>query len=174
MVYFKKAVLLVFILSFTNKLEAQRQCGFEIDSVAIYFDQNLDTLLAFLKKDNFIDYQNKNNIPKLIKDQLDCITGDFSMANPKEAFRCCCTSPDSLPLRKLLFLGISPNLIVISYIKGAGIVESPYILLVRYHDKKIVDLWNATPFALLNSRKEIVRYINKNRSGKSLHLNLGM
>jgi len=147
---------------------------FKIDSVRIFFDENLDRFLSDIKSNKFVDSNYIGAIPAGIKKQLELLAGEFSIANPNADYRCCCTSSQKLPIRKLVFLSKSDHLLVMTYLTG-GIGVSAHLLFVRFDGDIIRDLWFANCLEDLKSRKQIVRYINKNRKAQgSFHPNFGL
>ena len=92
-------IILIFLIV-TNNLFGQNSCGIKVDTAKILHDGNLDNFLSDLLTENFQTFTDKNKIPGFIKQQLNCLTKDkFSLANPNEKYRCCCTSSGKLPGR---------------------------------------------------------------------------
>ena len=152
----------------------QSNNNFKIDSVRIYFDENLDRFLSEIQTNKFVDSNDIGTIPIGIKKQLAFLAGEFSIANPNADYRCCCTSSPKLPTRKLVSLTKSNHLLIMTYLTG-GIGVSTHILFVRFDGDTIMDMWFANCLEDLKSRKEIIRYINKNRRVPgSLHPNFSL
>jgi hypothetical protein len=132
---------------------------------------NLDKFLSRISSEHFKVYNNKTAISAFIDEQLHSLTGGFSIANPGEEFQCCCTSPRTLPKRKLDFLAVSNDVFVMTYLTG-GVGEEEHILLIKFKDNKIIDLWCGSSFPSLHSLREIEKYISKRRKKPSdLHPN---
>lgn len=168
--------LFAYIISSLFSMHVFGQSGnsFKIDSAQIYLDKNIDRFLSDLKSEKFVDTNEIGAIPVGIKKQLDSLAGGFSIANPNADYRCCCTSSQKLPLRKLVYLSKSDHLLVMTYLTG-GVGVSTHILFVRFNGDTIVDMWFANCLADLNSRGKIIRYINKNRKVRGyLHPNLSL
>jgi hypothetical protein len=159
---------------FTINVLGQKSNSFKIDSARINLDENLDGFLTDLKSGKFVESNEIGEIPVGIKRQLDSLAGGFSIANPNGDYRCCCTSSEKLPLRKLVYLSKSNHLLVMTYLTG-GVGVSTHILLIRFKGDTITDMWFADCLADLKSRAEIIRYINKNRKVPGyLHPNLSL
>jgi hypothetical protein len=147
---------------------------YEMDSVKIYFNQNLNSFLSCINHDYFQTYNNKNSIPPFITEQLDYFAGGFSLANPKEQYQCCCTSPMTLPRRKLDFLSISNNVFVMTYLTG-GIAVEEHILLIKFERKRIVDIWYGLADYSLHSLRDIAKYVSRRKKNpQDLHMNLDL
>lgn len=147
---------------------------YEVDSVKIYFNRNLNNFLSCINHDQFRTYDNKNSIPPFITEQLDYFTGSFSLSNPKEQYQCCCTSPRTFPRRKLDFLAISNNVLVMTYSTG-GIAVEEHILLIKFERKRIVDVWYGLADYSLHSLRDITKYVSRRRKNpEDLHPNLDL
>ena len=148
--------------------------AYNLDSVNIYFNMNLDKFLSRMNREHFQVYNDKNAIPAFIGEQLDSLTGGFSLGNPGEEYQCCCTSSQKLPRRKLEFLAMSNDLFVITYLTG-GIGVEEHILLIKFKDEKIADLWCGSSFDSLHTLQEIVKYISRKRKKPlDLHPNFNL
>jgi hypothetical protein len=79
--------LLLLIFS-TVAAFGQSSNKYDIDSVRIYFNRNLDKFLSDINHDKFQVYDSKKAIPTFIEEELNYLTGGFSLANPKEEFQC--------------------------------------------------------------------------------------
>ncbi len=146
--------------------------GYKLDSVSVYFDFHLDNFLLCIAKELFQTHTNKLAIPAFIGEELDFLTGGFSLGNPDEEFQCCCTSSRKLPARLLQFLAISKNVLVMTYLTG-GIAEEDHILLIKFKDRSIVDVWYGLADESLHSLPQIVKYISKRRRHSvGLHPNM--
>ena len=155
--------ILLFTIGYTAV--AQKQCNYTIDTSRVLLNQDLDEFLVKLKNDRFVIYNRKENIPEFIRYQLDCLTGDFSIANPGLDYRCCCTSSSKLPARQLLYLAQSKDVLIMTYLTG-GIAVSTHLLFIKVSDNKILNLWTGVSFPALKSKKDIIDYIKKHRYDK--------
>ena len=154
MVYLKTVIFVVLFSSQVFTLLGQNNCIFKIDTLNIQTNQNLDNFLYKLRFDPFEYSTKKNNMPLFIKEALNCLTNDtFSLANPNEDFRCCCTSSQSLPKRQLIFSAKSKNVFALVYLTG-GILEQTHILLINYFDNVISDMWLSIASKPLKNLKE--------------------
>ena len=155
--------LLIFITCFSHSIKAQNNCDSIVDKGTLFTIKNLNEYVYKLQNDTFSVYHKKKAIPVCIKKQLDCIIGDFSIANPGRSFQISCVSSSKLPKRGLVFLAKNKNLIVLSYFTG-GFGISKHLLIIKYQNDKIVDLWTCSAGSTSNidSIKGIVSYILNN------------
>ena len=141
----KYFIVLIFLTLSFNSF-GQNNCGTTVDKNKIFLDENLDAFISNLHSEDFQTFTDKRKLPKFIKQQLNCLTRDnFSIANPNEDYRCCCTSSPKLPKRKLLFFSISNDILLMTYLTG-GIGVSTTILLLKFKDEKIIDIWTGYGF----------------------------
>lgn len=165
----KKFVLLLFLFSCAFITKGQNNCDNLIDTFQIHFNQNLDGFLYKLQTDKFFGYTDKNKIPSFLKETLNCLTdGDFSLANPSEDYRCCCTSSPKLPKRKLVYLCRSKNMFAISYYTG-GVGQELHLVLISFIDEVILNIWAGSSFQNLNNKENIIKYLKQQRAKKFNH-----
>jgi hypothetical protein len=157
-----------------SNLDTAARRIFKIDSVRIYFNQNLGKFLSDIHHGHFQTYDSKKAIPPFIEQELDYLTGGLSLANPNEEFQCCCTSSQTLPERKLDFLAMSKDVFVMTYLTG-GIGEEEHILLIKFENNKVVDIWYGVGLEQLHSLKKVVSFLSKRRKDpQTLHPNLDL
>ncbi|MDI9366613.1 MAG: hypothetical protein QM541_16775 [Flavobacterium sp.] len=144
----------------------QNNCSFKIDTTKILTKENLRKFATKLKNDTFQSFTDINEIPTFIKKQLNCLTNGFSIANPNEDYRCCCTSPRHLPNRKLIFVGKSKNVLAMTYLTG-GFGVSTHLLLIQFENNKIIDLWTGYCPSYLTNLAEILNHIEERNKKKS-------
>jgi Fe-S cluster assembly iron-binding protein IscA len=164
--------IIIFFLTLPFNSVGQNNCGITVDTSKILLDENLDSFLSYLQTESFQTYSDKKKLPVFIKQQLNCLTKDkFSLANPNEKYRCCCTSSDKLPRRKLLFFSTSQDVFLITYLTG-GIGVSTNILMFKFQGDKIIDLWTGYGFPEFKSKEEVIKHIKQNRKKEfGLHSN---
>ncbi|MDB5276127.1 MAG: hypothetical protein JWR61_1082 [Ferruginibacter sp.] len=164
-------ILLLFLTLSYNSF-GQNNCGVTVDTIKILLDENLDTFLSDLQSESFQSYTDKKKLPAFIKQQLDCLTKDkFSLANPNEDYRCCCTSSGKLPSRKLLFFSTSKDIFLITYLTG-GIGISTSILMFKFQGDRIIDLWTGYGFPEFKSKDDVIKHIKLKRKKEfGLHSN---
>jgi hypothetical protein len=149
----------------TGSISAQKKCDFIINYSRIFSNENLEKFVVKLKNEDFIILKDKKEIPYFIQKELDCITGGFSIANPKEKFQSNCIANSDLPKRKLLFLSKSKNILVMTYLIG-GFAVSTKILFIEFENEKILDLWSGSCLKQLKSNKEIIKYIQESQKNR--------
>ncbi|MGG9963448.1 hypothetical protein [Ferruginibacter sp. SUN106] len=158
-------IILPFLLVIPFAVSGQKGYTYLIDTSKILSNENLDPFIQKLSTDSFTNFTDKKAIPKFIKKQLDAIAHDFSIANPNENYRCCCMSSQKLPARKLQFLSVSNNVLAMTYLTGGWGVSS-HLLLIRFEQNKIVDLWTGYYSNEVNGVADIVKYLNERRNKK--------
>jgi len=137
----------------------QKQCGCTVDTARILSDRNLGVFLAGLQSEQFRTSKDKKDIPAAVIRQLRCLTYDsFSLANPNEDYRCCCTSSRKLPVRRLIYFSKSKNFFIIAYSMG-GIGTWTNLLMLRLEDDRIVDLWAGLGSSKMFSNEDVVEHI---------------
>ena len=144
---------------------AQNNCEFQIDKKRILENINLDSFLTEFKTEQFVVNNDKKSIPKHIKKELDCITLEFSIANPNEEYQVGCIVEKDIPKRQLIFLAKSEDILVMTYATG-GIGSSTHFLFIKYNSEKIIDLWTGVGMGIIKhkSLQEISKYISTQRN----------
>jgi len=163
---FKILCTLLIASAITNKSFCQKNCSYTIDTAKILANKNLDSFLIKFEKDFFKITNNKNDIPKFIKRDLDCLANDFSLANPGEPFQQTDVIFQKLPWRQLVFLAKSKDLIVLSYLKG-GWGLSQHLVFIKFKNEAIIDFWSGYCSQGIKTKDQITDYIKKNRNVKS-------
>jgi hypothetical protein len=158
----KKIALIIYLLISLNVM-GQKNCIYKIDTTKILSNENLNSFLSVIQTYNFKISYNKKDIPSFIKKQLDCFTNKFSIANPDEEYQATDIDDEKLPDRKLLFLAVSKDILVMTYLKG-GMGESTHILFIQFQDQKIIDLWTGYGSPELKSLQQIFDYIQYNKN----------
>ena len=168
-----KYFIALLFLTLTLNSFGQNICGIYVDTNKIFFDENLDMFLSKLNTETFQTFKDKKQLPQFLKLQLNCLTKDsFSIANPNEDYRCCCTSSQKLPKRKLLFFSTSKDILLMTYLTG-GVGVSTTILMLKFKDDKIIDIWTGYGFPEFKTRKQVLRHINiKRKKEFGLHSNI--
>lgn len=135
--------IIIIYLIFCVTVNAQSQCSFKLDTTSILNNSSLNDFRSAIENDSFTLLTNRKDIPYFIKSQLDCICNGFSIANPGKPFQgtdIISWRLKKLPPRQLTFLARSNTVMVINYQKG-GFGLSKHLILVKFENKKIVDLW---------------------------------
>jgi len=147
----------------------QKECGYKIDSARVLSDKNLDIFLTGLRLEFFRTFKDKKDIPAGVLQQLRCLSYDhFTLANPGEDYRCCCTSSMKLPSRQLIFLSKSEHYLVMAYNMG-GIATWVNVLMLKLENDRIVDLWAGLGSYELKSAGdvyELYRSYSKKKKGE--------
>lgn len=138
----KRTFFILLILNYSLSY-CQKDCGFKIDEKKIIKNENLDLFLHKLKQEKFEIKYRKENIPTQILKQLECLNGEFTIANPNEKSQDgdIFDESEKLPIRKLQFLALNDKTIILVYkiVSGPGI--SQRFMFIDYNSKGIRDFW---------------------------------
>ena len=168
----RTALLTLSIILFKTSF-AQRNCAFPVDTVKILANENLDEFIKALKVDSFKIFNRKKKIPKFIRTQLECYGHGFSIADSGKPY----TESDiimnnRLPRRQLVFLAISQQYFVMQYYKG-GFARSKHIVLIRFKDGQIVDLWKGICMLDIETIPQLAEFLDLSLSkGWTLNTNV--
>lgn len=154
-----KYLILIIALAANFKSFGQNTCNFRTDSFDIITKKDFHDLITNLESQKFQTSKDKKEIPAVIKNQLICLTKDsFSIANPDEAYRCCCMSPRELPARKLLLFLKNKDFFVIAYLTG-GMGVSTTVDFFKLQNEIFVDSWTGKSFNDFKSQAEIIKFM---------------
>ncbi len=138
---------------------------YKIDTNNILTNKNLESLIRIIKKSELKEIKTVNEIPFFIKNFLNSITSDFSIANPEEDWNISCDEDEQLPSRQLVYFGIGSNIVLMTYFTG-GFGKSEHILIIKFNKTKIVDFWCGSSLKDLYNKNEILNYIKINKYKK--------
>lgn len=155
--------VLIFLFFVTIRGHGQEHCNCVVDTNRILLNTDLDYFLFKLKSETFTAFKQTEYVPKFVMDQLDCVAHGFSLANPNQDYRCCCTSPKKLPKRKLLYLARSSDILVMTYLTG-GIAVETHLLMIEFSGGKIEKLWTGFGAGNLKSPQGIASFIKRERN----------
>jgi hypothetical protein len=169
---FKFLLSFLIVTVFGLKAQSQSLCQFNIDTTSILEDQNLPPFIKALESKSFKIYKNTSHIPVSWKQQLDCLVQSFTIANPNEDFFGSCTDSDSLPLRRLQLLLIRKDLMVMIYERGqGGAGPIDIILLCKFSNNRLVDLWTSFAPHIMKSKEDILWFLKNPKAKISRHSN---
>ncbi|RZL42998.1 MAG: hypothetical protein EOP00_22935 [Pedobacter sp.] len=136
----KLILLLIFVSSI--KSIGQHNCNFKIDEAKILNNKNLDFFLNRFDTSSFEIVNEIKYIPPHIYEELKCLNGEFTMANPNEKFRDSdIIENEKLPSRGLIFFAQNENTLILYYGMSIGSGITSKFLFVDYDSKKINDIW---------------------------------
>lgn len=157
----------VVLASLYTNSQAQKNCYFKPDAQKITRNENLSFFLSKLQAGQFSVDNNKNKIPRYVREQLTCLIGDSLLANPNEKWNSSDVDyGDNVATRQLVFFAQTDGVFVIVYSHG-GIVISNKIVLMRFFGEKLVDLWSGKSSEEILNLKGLLGYLqeNKNKPG---------
>jgi hypothetical protein len=156
-----------------------------VDTKTYLGDDNLRILVNEIRSPDFKSKLSVKDIPVFIQSFLDSLADTFSIANPGEEWKCCCTQPmeidystqreiidtktgDTLlqvsmkckdvPERELTYFGLGKNTAVLTYHTGGwGVME--HLLVIRFENEKVQDFRHTDVNKDLKSTAEIIQYL---------------
>jgi hypothetical protein len=153
----KKYFFILFLLSITTAVFAQSDKATDLDTSRM--NAILPDFIAELAKTDVKEMGRFADVPAFLKEQLNAF-GNFKIAERNDInYQSDCLRYPSAPYRKVEFVGMSDAFLVMSYRLG-GLVEQPHILIVKFKDKKIVDIWSGQGFG--KSKDKILSQLQKN------------
>ena len=166
--------LIIFFLTLFIAETSHGQCDYKLDSQKIVTHRNLDALLNLVETTKLVTKNNKNFIPFFIIQQINCwltkteIVDSFTIANPKEPYNNTDLIITGLPDRQLVYLGVSKNLLLLTYHYGAG-AGTHNIMIVKFTGSKILDFWVGQA-AKLKSKKAVLTWLRKYKHENEVEL----
>lgn len=152
----KKAFFTLVLMTISLGIYAQQNCAILLDTNRMNII--LPDFIAELEKNNLNELKRYADVPKFIKDALDCI-GNFKIAERGDInYQSDCLRYPSAPYRKVEYVGINDDYLLMSYRLG-GLVEQPHILIVKFKDKKVLDIWSGQGFG--TSKEKILNQLKK-------------
>ena len=151
----------------TSISENQRikDCGqFEIDTVSILTNKNLDGLISKVETADLTLYSEFESAPGFIKLFLDSLVGtEFRIADPGEDWQATdLILEKALPDRQLVYLGVGQDAMLLTYNKG-GIGMSEKILIIHFEKYCIKDFWCGSVLANLTDKNQILNHLKENK-----------
>jgi hypothetical protein len=147
----------------------------------------LQQLIEDLEKADLKEKKIVAEIPSFIKSFLDSLTDNFSIANPEEDWQVSCVimgkqiqkkvydkktrdtlievsfdNSKPLPSRQLIYFGLGTDIALMTYYTG-GIGKSEHILIIKFDNTKIVDLWCGNILTDVTNKSETLKYLNDNK-----------
>ncbi|MQP53738.1 MULTISPECIES: hypothetical protein [unclassified Flavobacterium] len=141
----------------------QKDCGYKIDEEKVLKNINLDFFTTKLRNEKFEITNKKESIPKKIQEQLECLNGEFSIANPNEKYKNndIIDENEKLPRRGLQFLAISDKTIVLVYKMSVGPGISTKYVFIDYDSNGIKDFWCGNGIREVSKIEQLITLIEK-------------
>ena len=161
---------------------------YQIDKTKILSNQNLQSLMGDLEKAELTEKSRVNEIPYFIKTFLDNLTGNFTIANPDENWQVGCVAMGKLiekkvydkktgdtlieltfdnshplPSRQLIYFGLGKDIALLTYYTG-GIAQSEHILIIKFQDNEIINLWWDYISGDVKNKTEVLKYLKENKN----------
>ena len=166
--------LIIFFFTLFITETSHGQCDYRLDTQKIITHANLDVLFNSVVTTKLVTKNNKRFIPFFIIQQINCwltkteMTDSFTIANPKEPYNNTDLITTGLPNRQLIYLGVSKNLLLLTYHYGAG-AGTHNIMIVKFTGSKILDFWVGQA-AKLKSKKAVLAWLRKYKHEKEVEL----
>jgi hypothetical protein len=136
---------------------AQQNCAISLDTNRM--NAILPDFIVALEKNQLNELRRFSDVPKFIKDELNCI-GNFKIAERGDiSYQSDCLRYPSAPYRKVEYVGMNDDYLLMSYRLG-GLVEQPHVLIVKFKDKKVLDIWSGQGFG--TTQEKILNQLKKN------------
>ncbi len=136
---------------------AQKECAIALDTNRM--NAVLSDFITELERDKVVELRRFADAPTFIKDALTCV-GNFKVAERGDInYQSDCLRYPSAPYRKVEYIGMSDTYLIMSYRLG-GLVEQPHVLIVKFKDKKILDIWSGQGFG--TTKDKILSQLKKN------------
>lgn len=155
-----------FTTSPTDNSLLYAKCRCTIDDQAVLTNRNLDAFLQRLQTDSFAVETDRRAIPQKVLRQLNCLQfrGNPFIANPGEDYqRTDIIIKRASPLRQLIYLAKSQDILVMTYMKGGGWGGGKQIMFIQFDKHGIVDLWSGFGEGPLSSKADILESIRQRR-----------
>ncbi len=153
----KKFFLFFFLIVNATVFFAQNKNGFDLDTSKM--NVVLPLFLTELSASNLQELQRFSEVPTFLKDELNAIC-NFKIAEKTDInYQSDCLRYPSSPYRKVAYIGMNDAYLVMSYRLG-GLVEQPHILIVKFKDKKIINIWSGQGFG--TTKEKILMQLQKN------------
>lgn len=156
--------------------------SYELDTSVILSNQNLPHLILELETENLESKLTFQEVPKIVRNLLDSLTGKFDIVNPGEDWQVGCVrigkmiekkvndsiievtfDNSKLPTRELVYLGTSDNITLMTYYRG-GIGKSAHTLIIKHNSQEVFDLWKGSAPYNVKNKIEIIEYLKQNQN----------
>jgi hypothetical protein len=138
----KKAFFTLVLMAATAAVFAQKDCAIALDT------NRMNAVLP-----DFITDLERDKVTELR-------VGNFKVAERGDInYQSDCLRYPSAPYRKVEYIGMSDTYLIMSYRLG-GLVEQPHVLIVKFKDKKVIDIWSGQGFG--TSKDKILMQLKKN------------
>lgn len=119
--------------------------AYVLDTLALITSRNLPTLLTQAEETNLVSYTSAEAVPPVVQAFLDSrgdVDRPFIMADVGAPFeKTDAIMDETLPMKQLVYLGVSPQLVLVSYYSGGmGLVQD--VVIVQLQGLRIRDVWH--------------------------------
>lgn len=151
---------------------AAQQAGraYVLDTMAIVTNQRLDTLLYLAERLPLVSYASAQALPPVVAGFFQArgsADWPFRLADVGAPFTETDVILDStLPMRQLVYLGVSPDLVLLSYYSG-GVGLSQRVVIFQLQGHTIQDLWNGYVNGDPKTKEELLVQVRKSHADLS-------
>jgi hypothetical protein len=144
---------------------AAQQAGrnYVLDTLAIVSNQRLDTLLRMAEQRTLVSHTSAQALPPVVAAFFHARERErpFVIADTGAPFSAgdAIVDPD-LPRRQLVYLGVSPDLVLLSYYSG-GVGLSQHVVIFRLQGHTIQDLWSGYVGNDPKTKAELLQQVRK-------------
>ncbi|WP_375437684.1 hypothetical protein [uncultured Hymenobacter sp.] len=148
-------------------LAAQRAGrAYVLDTMAIVTNRRLDTLLRLAEDRALISYASAQAMPPVVAAFFQArgsVDSPFVLADVGAPFEKGDAILDpNLPTRQLVYLGVSPGLVLVSYYRG-GVGLSQSVVLFRLQGQTIQDLWHGYVWDDAKTKAELLLQVRQSQ-----------
>ncbi len=139
-----------------------QECGFDSNESITKSNKKMEWFVKRLTKQKLTITNDKNDIPILVKKQLDCFTNGFEIANPDENHQSDCTSEEGIPSRHLIILAKNDIYLVLNY-NTYNLGISGHNIWIKYDKNGITEFWAGSSIGglVVDSKFDLDKYFRK-------------
>jgi hypothetical protein len=135
-----------------------------LDTLAIVSNQRLDTLLSLAEQRALVSHSSTQALPPVVAGFFQTrgsADRPFILADVGAPFEATDVILDErLPSRQLVYLGVSPDLVLLSYYSG-GVGLSQSVVIFRLQGHTIQDLWHGYVGGNPKTKAELLQQVRR-------------
>lgn len=154
--------LLLLLIVFSTINSYSQVCGFDSNDSITKSKKKMEWFVKNLAKQKLTITNDKNDIPVLVKEQLDCYTNGFDIVNPDENYQNGCSVEEGVPSLHLKILAKNDNYLVLNY-NTYNLGISGHNIWIKYDENGITEFWTGSTMGglIVDSKFDLNKYIVK-------------